>query len=140
MGYGFLFSGGVYTSLAPPDIPVDIPDPVLPVRVFLTPSTFRATGINNAGVIVGSALASNAVGAYAGTFYYIYDQGTFQEINENRVTSVGLRINNVSQIFEMWSINGGINSYHDGVFTPINVPGLHSAPNGVGINDEGWIV
>ncbi len=139
VGYGFLFSGGVYTSLVLPDIPVDIPDPVLPVRVFLTPYTFSATGINNAGVIVGSALTSNAVGAYAGTFLYVYDRGTFQEIGTTR-GEISLDINNVGQIFTNRPGGGGIGFYHDGVSTPINVPGLHSAPNVVGINDEGWIV
>ena len=126
VGNGFLLSGGVYTSLVPPD----------PPDLFL--DTFRATGINNAGVVVGYASSSDNMGSYHGTFLYIYDQGTFQEIGVKRGGEISLRINNVGQILVSQRV---IDFYHDGVLTPI-IPDLPNASEifAGGINDEGWIV
>jgi hypothetical protein len=68
VGNGFLFSGGVYASLAPPDPP------------DLSLYTFTATGINNAGVIVGSALSVDHMFHYQGTFCISMTRALFERL------------------------------------------------------------
>jgi serine protease len=117
--HGFLYSGGVYTTIDDP-----------------AGATFPE-GINNAGVITGAVEVS-----VTETHGFIYSNGVFTSFDypgTNGDTS-GRGINNSNEIAGIYS-PGGISGFLDnnGAFSPINYPGseIETAPHS--INDSGQV-
>jgi probable HAF family extracellular repeat protein len=118
---GFLYSGGVYTSL----------------NVTGATGT-QAYGINNSGNIVGSYSDGN------GTHGFLYSGGTYLTLNDplapNATAAYG--INASGQIVGAYSDANGVHGFLDsgGIFTTLNDPLATSGTQANGINDLGQIV
>jgi probable HAF family extracellular repeat protein len=118
--FGFLYSGGVYTTL----------------NVTGATGT-QAYGINNSGNIVGSYSDGN------GTHGFLYSGGTYQALNDPVATSGtnAFGINASGQIVGGYIDANGVHGFLDsgGIYTTLNVTGA-TGTQANGINDLGQIV
>src|SRR5205823_307133 len=118
--HGFLYSGGIYTTL---DVPMAV--------------TTAAWGINNAGQIVGAYVTGPV------DHSFLYSGGTYTIIDHPVGTNDAFGINNAGQIV---GIYGGVSYlYNGGIYTTLDDPlADHTIPGGVtwaqDINDGDQIV
>jgi probable HAF family extracellular repeat protein len=132
---GFLFNGGIYTALNDPSATVSNSDQVQDGTI--------ATGINDAGTVVGYYTAGVGFGPGQSVKGFVYNGSTYTTIQVGGETQTKpMDINdNGAIVGDVVGSNGAVQGFlkNGNSITAINVAGA-SATHATGINDSGEIV